>query len=412
MVKETIYEEHKATEIYIQQSEIKSIKKTHTQQTGLRIYYSGLIGVAGAIGPHDEIELEKKAMSMLQNKIPYLPDPTEEQQIYLIYNYDVAHGTDFIADMESLIQSLRQEFSDFSFNNLIQLKDQIYKIQNNAGLFLYYQDHFLDLKLSFNHTNSKDETDGLLICFGRRYDYNIFLKYCREKLLSFKKKINFPKQDTLPFIFPSNNRFIFSQIIHDLNGVNVVKGTSRWSNSMEQIKLHPDFTFMQSHHSENLLCPFFDSEGTAHMENDYRFPLIERGKVINAYTDKKTAMEYNMPHTGSAVSNHDEIPHLGFLNFEVQAGTKTTKELLEGKHGILVESISDGNFSSTGDFTCIVNKSYLTDGETLLGSLPSLMLKSSSDVMFGSDFIGVSKDPIYPLAQEHAILMNFGFSRV
>ena len=60
-------------------------------------------------------------------------------------------------------------------------------------------------------------------------------------------------------------------------------------------------------------------------------PLIENGRIISPYTDKKTAHKFNLPLTGSASGEYDKVPPLSPRNFKVEASDKTLKELLKGQ---------------------------------------------------------------------------------
>ena len=40
------------------------------------------------------------------------------------------------------------------------------------------------------------------------------------------------------------------------------------------------------------------------------YSLIEKGRLVNVYTDKRTAHTYNLPHTGAASGAYDGMPTL------------------------------------------------------------------------------------------------------
>jgi PmbA protein len=406
VIKEILSHERQATLLSIQDSHILSTQQNNTSSHSLRIYYSGLIGVAGACGEHDELELEKRAMGMLKSEIPYLPEVTQDQQICVIYNYDVAHGSDFVSDMELLLKDLRQNFSEFSFSNAIQLIDQTHKIQNNAGLFCQYQDHYLDLMLNFKHHSSTGETDGSLYCFGRRFIHELFLSYCEEKLNAYLNPCKILELKRYPVIFPSNERALFKNLIFDLDIRNMANKSSTLSGKLGQRLFNEDFTFYQSHHSEKLLVPFFDAEGTVHLDSDYRVPLIQNGEIVQAFSDKRCALEYGMPHTGSATAKHDELPTVELAHYELKAGNHSLSQLLQGEKGILVDRCSESIINTEGDFEITLLKSYLSDGEKVLGLLPPLKLKTSAKELFDKHFVGVTKDPLNPLNSEHGIVVN------
>ncbi len=406
MIKETLTHEHTSTLLRIDHTAIQSEEKKEILKTGMRIYLSGIIGIAGMEGPLNEMELEKKAVEMLESSIPYAPEPTMDQQICLIYNYDVSHGPDFAGDMEDLLATMRSNFSSFAFFNEIELIDHCFQLQNNAGLFLQYQDHFLRLNLTFKHKTSDQEVDSFLKCIGRKFDKDLFLKLCEDQLSAYQNPIELETQKKHPLIFSTKCRDIFVHLIDELNGHNIAKGKSQLKEKMGKKIFHDDFTFYQSHNTESLIKPYFDAEGTVHLENDFRVPLIENGIMLKGYTDKKTALEYDLPLTGSAVSEHHEVPFLSLDDYELK-GNKLLADLLDGQKGILVVKITNSAFDQNGNFQASVPLAYLTDGEKLMGKMPPFKIVSNIKNMFNDDFIGVSKDPLFPLNHDQGILMNF-----
>ncbi len=125
---------------------------------------------------------------------------------------------------------------------------------------------------------------------------------------------------------------------------------------------------------------------------DYKYTLIENGKIITPYTDKKTAAQFNLPLTGSASADYDKVPTLEPRNLKVRTSDKNLKELLNGELGVLVLIASGGDFTQEGVFGTPVQLAFLTDGEKLLGRLPELKVSGELYSMFGEDYIGKSKD--------------------
>lgn len=62
MIKEKYIKNLKEISINIVQSNIKSVRKKDITKTGFRVYDNGFIGIAGAVGKIDEVELEKEEL--------------------------------------------------------------------------------------------------------------------------------------------------------------------------------------------------------------------------------------------------------------------------------------------------------------------------------------------------------------
>ena len=227
-----------------------------------------------------------------------------------------------------------------------------------------------------------------------------------EKLNAYLNPCKIEESKRYPVIFPSNTQALFKELIFDLDVRNIAKSSSKLSGKIGSKLFSEDFTFYQSHHSENLLIPFFDAEGTVHLSSECRVPLIQNGEVIQAFSDKRSALEFGMPHTGSATASYDGLPTVELANYELKAGQQNLINLLQGEKGILVDHCSESTINADGDYEITLQKSYLSDGEKLLGLLPPLKLKTSAKEMFNQHFIGVTKDPLYPLNSEHGVLIS------
>ncbi|MEW6711751.1 MAG: metallopeptidase TldD-related protein, partial [Candidatus Riflebacteria bacterium] len=140
--------------------------------------------------------------------------------------------------------------------------------------------------------------------------------------------------------------------------------------------------------------------------------LIENGRIVRPYTDKRTALQYNFENTGCAGGAYDSVPSLGTCNLEINHSEKTLKELLGGRHGILVAIASGGDFTSDGQFASPVQVAYLTDGENLLGRLPELTISGSIFDFFGENLIGVSSDKIYCAGNERLAVVKLDCKRL
>jgi PmbA protein len=412
MIKEQIHQLKESTILHIQKTRIHSIQKKSIKKTGMRVYHAGHIGVAGAVGEYIEADLERKALEMLKMDVPYQPEPTMDKKHNLFFNRPVFDGADFIADMENLLSKLESRFPEFAFSHTINLNDYNYTMNNDAGLSLHWIDHFMDLQFLFKHEKSVELIDGHLSCTGRHYDLETFLEYCQEKLNAYLHPIELAQEKQYPIIFSSDFLTLFIKFMQDLNGRNMATKGSKLHDKIGTKLFNENFTLYQSRNSENLMIPFYDAEGTFHPDSDYKLPLIQEGRFLHGFTDKRTAMEYGLFHTGSASSDFDGIPTLNSPYFEVQSGTKNLSEILEGRDAIYVDMASGGDYTPNGEFATPVQSAYLVKGGHLIGKLGGLQINSRLEDMFGKDFVGVGSEPLFPLNSEKPIVINFNVKKM
>ena len=131
---------------------------------------------------------------------------------------------------------------------------------------------------------------------------------------------------------------------------------------------------------------FFDMEGIV-LEGD-SLDLIKEGRLANVFTDRKTAKQYHLPHTGAASGEYDDIPSLSDAPLAFAVDSDDMKTVLDGKPAVLVIDSSGGDFTSDGSFAAPVQMSFLFDGEKVLGKLPEFTMRSHLYQMLGDDYIG------------------------
>ncbi|WIV12333.1 metallopeptidase TldD-related protein [Proteiniborus sp. MB09-C3] len=391
MIKEKYISNEKEITINIVQTEIKSIRKKDMTKTGLRIYQDGYIGVAGAVGKADEVELEKRAVENLKLQIPYPYEPSSNHAEEVDYRKEVLSDEDFVKEVEELLRIFKNEFPDFIFSNNISIQEMDIRLSNNKGLDLTHKDRFISIELIIKEKSSLNVFDAFVFLTDREYSKEKTLDIVRETLTACGNQVKLPVEGKQPVVFMANDYLPLKKIIEELNGYKVGTGASLFKDSIGEKKFSEDFTLYQSAEEEDMTgYVFFDAEGV--VNKNYRYALIENGKIISPYTDKKTAAQFNLPLTGSAAADYDKVPSLAARNFKIASGGKTLKELLNGQLAVAVLIASGGDFTAEGVFGTPVQLAFLTDGEKLIGRLPELTISGEVYTMFGDDFIGRSED--------------------
>lgn len=391
MIREKYISNLKEISINILQSNIKSVRKKDITKTGFRVYENGFIGIAGAVGKVDESELEKRAIENLKLEIPYPYDPSANLVKKVDYRKEALSHEELVKEVEELLKLLRKEFPDFIFSNNIYIQDFETKLINNKGIDLTHIDRVVVAAIVIKEKNSVNVFDAFLRYVDREYSGEKILNNIRETLTAYRNKVELHIKGKQPVVFLADDGLPLMKIIEEMNGYKVGAGASLFKDFIGEKKFSDKFTLYQSAEEEELTgVEFFDVEGV--VNPDYRYTLIENGKIITPYTDKKTASEFNLPLTGSASSEYDKVPSLAPRNLVVKSSDKTLKKLLDGQLGVVVIIASGGDFTQEGVFGTPVQLAFLTDGEKLLGRLPELTISGELYSMFGDDFVGKSQD--------------------
>ena len=393
MIKERYTNKYKEITINILQSKIKSVRKKDITKTGIRVYKDGFIGIAGGVGEIDEAELERQAIENLKLEIPYPYDPSTDNKMVVDYRKNTPSNEKFVEVVEKLLEVLREEFPDFIFSNNIKIGEIETGLCNNKGLDLSSKDRMVAAEIVIKEKKSINVFDAFSTYLGRVYDGDQILANTREILNAYRNKVDLPNSGIMPVVFLEGDILPFKKLIIELDGYKVGTGASLFTDFIGQKKFNENFTLYQSAQEEDeTTIEFFDAEGV--INEGLRYPLIENGRIISPYTDKKTAAQFNLPLTGSASSAYDKVPSLTHKNYTIDSSNKTLKELLDGKLGILSFIASGGDFSQEGLFASPVQLAFLTDGEKLIGRLPELNLSGELYTMFGDGFKGLSTDKL------------------
>jgi len=408
VIKEKYTNRVKEISVNIVQTDIDSVRKKDILKTGLRVYDKGYIGVAGAMGKADEEDLERRAIDNLSLKIPYPCEPSENLKMHLDYREDIFSDEEFVREADEVLKVLRDEFSDFTFSNKMYLFEMETGLTNDLGLDLLHRDRLLTVEFVIKEKASANVFDAFAIYATRQYNREELLNIIREELTAYRNPVKLPEEGKLPVVFMDFDMVPVSKLIDELNGYKLGTGASLFKDFIGEKKFNENFTFYQSAEKEDLrFIEFFDAEGVAN--EGFKYALIENGRIMSPYTDKKTAHKFNLPLTGSAVGEYDKVPSLSPRYFKVKSSDKTLKELLNGKMAVAVVIASGGDFTAEGVFGTPVQLAFLTDGERLIGRLPELKLSGELYSMFGEDFIGKSKDKAFLGQQALALYLNVNY---
>lgn len=402
MIKERFIQKHKETSINILQSRIKSVRRKNIVSTGIRVYKDGFIGIAGGVGEIDERDLENQAQENLKLQIPYPYEVSKDKKLTMDYRRELPSDQNFVEEVELILKSLREEFPDFIFSNSMSITEIETQLSNDQGLELISRDRMALTALVIKEKDSVNVFDAFSTDMDRIFNRDKILENTRNILNAYKNPIELPEKSSMPVIFFKGDTTPLSKLIMELDGYKIGTGASLFKDFMGEKKFNEDFSFYQSAQEEDkTLQTFFDAEGV--VNQDFKYALIENGKILNAYTDKKTAAQFDLALTGSAQAAYDKVPSLAPTNYSVGPSGKTLKEILDGDLAVLCFIASGGDFTQEGAFASPVQLAFLTDGERLLGRLPEVNISGDIYQMFGQGYRGLSKDK---LLDNQAMVIN------
>lgn len=400
MIKELYTVTTKQVSLNIVNTKLESVRKKNITKVGYRVYENGYIGIAGGIGNVDMAKLEKEAISNLELNVPYNEEISKECTHHRDRRELEFDEVDFIKQTEVLLSTLRERYPNFIFSNKINMEETYISLNNDKELDLSDRDLTIQVVLVVREATSVSIMDTGIMYVSREWNMDEMMKEVEKVIGCYRTLIELPTEGKMPVIIDKTT--IETKLIEELNGESVGRGSSLFKDFMGQQKFNKDFTYGQNIMDEAYHVPFFDAEGK--MNDGYSYNLIEEGKIVTPYTDKKVARTYGYKHTGSSMCAYDGVPTLAMPATYIKDTGKTLKEILDGELGILVVMASGGDYTPEGNFGYPVQHAILTDGEKMLGRLPLINIASNLYDMFGKDYRGCTKDVV--VCNQKAIVID------
>lgn len=386
----TVYE--KETTIKIQSVKIDAIRTKDIIKKGVRVFKDGKIGISGAIGEVDNETLVERAVENLVTDIEYPFDLQTGPVDHRNYNQNTMSTEQLLSHTESILKELRENYSEFDFSESVSIKQMGTHMYNSEGLDVKYEDSMFELGLVLKEKGSPNVFDGFLVYYGRVFDEEKFWAQNKEILKAYKTKVELPTDEKLPVFFIGFET-LTGLLTRSLNGELYATGSSLFNGKIGEKLFNEKVNIYQWGNPKQKFAPFFDKEGC--ILPDERLALVEKGKLINVFTDKKVAKTYNLPHTCAASGEYDGMPTLSSAALRLDIDSQDVFKTLEGKKAVLVVISSGGDFTPDGDFAAPVQVSFLFDGKSVLGKLPEFNIKSNLYKMLGEDYIGTFENPLY-----------------
>ncbi|MDI9442198.1 MAG: metallopeptidase TldD-related protein [Bacillota bacterium] len=406
MKQEFITIREKETTARIQASQVQAVRIKDITKKGVRVYQDGKIGIAGIVGDTEDSVLLQEAVTNLEAGIEYPFPLSKDLKDHRSYGGPIA-AQEVVNEAEAILAVLRDEFPDFSFSEFVAANEIEYSMRNSEGLDLKYQDAYFNITLILKEKATANLFDGALVCGSRRFEREKFLSFNREFLAAYRNKVELPEGEKLP-VFTLGADAPLEFIGRALNGERYAKGGSLFSGRLGEQLFSERITIELNRDPLLKGSPFFDAEGVV-LPND-RLAVFEAGKLVNVLTDKKTALLYDLPHTGAATGGYDDVPtidgaHGRSLAFKTDA--QDIAAALKGQPAIFAFMASGGDFTADGSYATPVQVAFLFDGKRIIGKLPEFAMRSHLDKMLGEDYIGTFDNTVFYLGDLPSQLQGY-----
>lgn len=383
---------------------VESLRVKEDLKTVARVYDKGNIGVAGKIGAADDKELYKEAQSKLSQKIAYPCNLFAGGDRKVDARKKIIPPTDFVKTVKKLIERLNKTYPDFIFSNKINMTESEDFYENSEKTFYASALNRLDIGIVIQYKGSANIMDLGYFATQDYYDEDKIVEDIGKLLKVYNNKVDMPKED-LPVLIGED---ILNGLLPHFVAEKYESGSSLFNGKKGKKIFNDKFSILSDRSAgKKIGVPFFDCEGT--VSKDDKFYFVKNGVFAGLATNKRSADKYNLPLSGGAYSDFDEVPSASGIGVTVER-TGELKDIVKGK-AIYVDTTSGGDMTPDGIFGVPVQLAYLYDNGKLIGRLPEFTMNARATDLFGKDFIGAAKNSVFDYTDSTVIVGKFQINK-
>lgn len=389
MLYDILKQQKKSLTIKISSSEISGIKNNNITKSGCRIFKNGKILSSAHVGSIKDEELIEKANEKKNVGINYEYNLSQPKVFSYVSEEENPTDKNIILQLNDILGRARSDFPDLVWSGE-------YELSNESNVFVSSQGHHLsssgsssDWYLVYKKKGSKNMMDGFLSHKGVQ---SSFLEtYCvYSDFIKNLDKIEKPKSNRLPVMFIQMDEQIQWKISDDVSADKFETGSSLLSGKLgisifnKELDIY-DINFQP----EYAIYSRFDGEGILR-EN---LPVFKNGVFHNPLYDLRTAQKYQKTTTGNGFRNYNTGVSVRHFNLVFNRGKESWKNFARKLDECIVVFVAAGGACDDNwNYSSPVQISYLLRRGEIVGQCPQLTIKANLKEIFGSRFLGVSKD--------------------
>ena len=377
---------HKSTErtLTYTANKVASLKINDEKRTTVRVYDGGFIGVAGKSGSADIDQLEKKAVAMLDNKVPY-PEPQDKaEKLSIDTGTENQDKSDLLQEGEKLIKKISEENPEFIFSGKTVFADTTDIFCSDGGTEYDCSQSSQMTYFLMKHKDSASIFDDAYSAEGRIFETDKIAEDVNLLAKAYLKKLPAIEEDEIAVIADISSVYY---IMSSFNAQAYATGSSLLNGKLGKKVFSDKFTlYCEQDPRKQAGAVFFDGEGI--INDGYKAYLVRDGVMQNLLTTRQTAEKYGYKNIGTADAPFAAIPQEGTPGIDVAYTAEDLNELLRGEKAVLLSSVSGGDMTTAGDIALPVLNPYLYEDGELKGRMPGFTVTANIFDVLGKDYIG------------------------
>lgn len=370
---------------------VNSSKNKNITKKGVRLFEGNKIYTTSFVGDVSDAELVKRAQATKTVGIPFEHELPTYKSMKVI---DAESFSEPLSKIQEAIEITQERLAGFSnqfvFNGKFTREIYTMSLKDDKGAALEKKVGFNEWYYIFKKVGSPNIMDGFIDQSARVLDIDEVMEKNLPYLEAYNNEIKF-QNGKYPVLFVDGGE-LTHKLSESLRADKYFEGSALFSGKLNQKIFSKDFSLYDINYSPaHGLYRQFDEEGT--IRNINRLPLIENGVMKNVIADLRNAKKYSIEATGNGSRSYDSAAGLSFNSLVIGAGKRSTQEILKGlDHCVVVFMGHGGDFTDKGDYSTPLQLAYLVQKGEIVGRLPQLTVKTTTEEMFNSRLIEVASD--------------------
>lgn len=371
--------------------QINSSRNKNITKKGVRLFEGNKIYTTSFVGDISDADLVKKAQGAKSVGIPYDYQLPEYQSLKMVDEESFKEPLSKIQEaIETTQERLRSLSNEFVFNGKFSRSINTVMIRDDKGALLEKKFGTNEWYYLFKKVGSPNLMDGYIEGSGRTLDINDVMERNIPFISAYNNEIKF-QNGKYPVLFVDGGQLTY-KLSESLRADKYCEGSALYSGKLNQQIFSKDFSLYDVNYSpEHGVYRKFDEEGT--IRKIARLPLIENGVMKNIVSDLRNAKKYGVEATGNGQRSYDSAVGIGFNSLVVGAGKRSTQEILKSLDNCVIVFMGHGgDFTDKGEFSTPLQLSYLVQKGEIVGRLPQLTVKTTTEDMFNTRLIEIASD--------------------
>ncbi|MAY80443.1 MAG: hypothetical protein CL930_06610, partial [Deltaproteobacteria bacterium] len=345
-VREIIEAHSSSIKLGVVDSQIASVRTQVENETAVRVYADGCVGVASAVGTADLDALTQSAKDSLIFQIPY-PVPPESDRVLSVRHDGVDRNVSGLVSLaEEVLDAVRTEFPSFVFSHGVEQNKVGWRIHNDEGLSLDYERISTQVAFIAKEKGSGNIIDTFVGVEGPSLDVDGMLSEFRTHLTAYTQTRP-ARTGRQRVIFPGLSGMassgLFQLLRSDLSATSYAQGASLFESKVGDGRawFSDKLSLFECRDPDvQRVCPF-DMEGV--VRDTLNLDIVKNGQLMSVAASKRDAHRYGLPSTGAAVGGVSQLPVSGFGALGGLATAPKLADLLDEEGGLLVWFVAGGD---------------------------------------------------------------------